>query len=171
MRIQLASSLILLLAVSSCESAKGPLSKSKTSAAPKPAACTSAASSGHMPAVQELESAGYDSFITTPGRLMVVDFHADWCGPCRRLGPVLEQVAGEFPGKVCIGRVNVDNAREIAEREGVRGIPDVRIFRDGRQVDQFVGVVDAGTIRELLRKHSEDLQVAQAAEPKRRSSE
>jgi len=76
------------------------------------------------------------------------------------LGPVLEQVAGEFPGKVYLGKVNVDDARDIAQREGIRSIPDVRIFRDGKQVDQFVGMADAETIRAMLRKHSEGIQVA-----------
>ncbi|RYD57768.1 MAG: thioredoxin [Verrucomicrobiaceae bacterium] len=118
-----------------------------------------------MAAVQDLGSASYDSFITTPGRVMVVDFHAHWCGPCKMLGPVLEQVTGEFPGKVFLGKVNVDDARDIAQREGIRSIPDVRIFRDGKQVDQFVGVADAETIRALLRKHSEGIQVAKLEKP------
>ena len=158
MKIHLASSLILLLAVPSCESTKGLLSKK--AATSKPAASGSA-----VAAVQELESAGYDSFIATPNRVMVVDFHAHWCGPCRMLGPVLEQVVGEFPGKVSLGKVNVDEARDIAQREGVRSIPDVRIFRDGKQVDQFVGVADAEAIRALLRKHSEGIQVAKVDDP------
>lgn len=154
MRIHLASSLILLLAVPSCESTKGLLSKTKASTA------NSAGSASATPAVQDLNSAGYDSFIGTQGQVMVVDFHAHWCGPCKMLGPVLEQVVGEFPGKVSLGKVNVDDARDIAQREGVRSIPDVRIFRDGKQVDQFVGVASADTIRAMLSKHSEGIQVA-----------
>jgi thioredoxin len=162
MKIHFASSLILLLATPSCESTKGLLSK-KT-ATSKPAAGSSA-NPGPVAAVQDLDSAGYDSFIATRGRVMVVDFHAHWCGPCKMLGPVLEQVAGEFPGKVYLGKVNVDDARDIAQRERIRSIPDVRIFRDGKQVDQFVGVADAETIRAMLRKHSEGIQVAQLEKP------
>jgi thioredoxin len=163
MKIHFASSLILLLAVPSCESTKGLLSK-KT-ATSKPAESASANPAGPVAAVQDLDSAGYDSFVATPGRVMVVDFHAHWCGPCKMLGPVLEQVAGEFPGKVSLGKVNVDDARDIAQREGIRSIPDVRIFRDGKQVDQFVGVADAETIRAMLRKHSEGIQVAKVDKP------
>ncbi|HEY1120102.1 MAG TPA: thioredoxin [Haloferula sp.] len=159
MKIHFASVLIPLLAVSSCESTKGLLSKSKASAG------GSAASVSAAPAVQELDSARYDSFVGKRGQVMVVDFHAHWCGPCRMLGPVLEQVVGEFPGKVSLGKVNVDDARDIAQREGVRSIPDVRIFRDGKQVDQFVGVADAETIRAMLRKHSEGIQVAKVDSP------
>jgi thioredoxin 1 len=164
MKHHVAASLFLLLAVPACEKANDLLSKARTSA-PKPAASSSAPSRKPVAAVQELDSAGYDSFVATTDHLMVVDFHADWCGPCKMLGPVLEQVAGEFPGKVCIGKVNVDHASDIAQREGVRGIPDVRIFRDGKQVDRFVGAVDAETVRSLFRKHSEGLQVAKLEKP------
>ncbi|MCW1922473.1 thioredoxin domain-containing protein [Luteolibacter arcticus] len=162
MRLHLATSLLVLLAVPACEKAKDLLAKAKP-AASKPAA--SAASAASMPAVQDLDAAEYDGFIATPGHLMVVDFHADWCGPCKVLGPVLEQVAGEFPGKVSIGKVNVDHAQQIAQREGVSGIPDVRLFRDGKEVDRFVGGVSADKLRALFQKHSEDLQVAKAEKP------
>jgi len=164
MRVHLASSLLLLLAVPACDKAKSLLSKAKA-AAPKPAASAAAGSSAPSAAVQDIDSAGYDAFVATPGHLMVVDFHADWCGPCKMLGPVLEQVTGEFPGKVYLGKVNVDDARDIAKREGVSGIPDVRLFRDGKQVDQFVGAMDAEKIRALLRKHSDGLQVAKLDAP------
>lgn len=162
MRIHLASSLILLLAVPSCESSKGLVSKAKA-----PASKPAAASASAVPSVQDLDSARYDSFVATPGKVMVVDFHAHWCGPCRTLGPVLEQVVGEFPGKVSLGKVNVDDARDIAQREGVRAIPDVRIFRDGKEVDRLVGLADADTIRAMLRKHSEGIQVSKVEKPKR----
>jgi thioredoxin 1 len=115
--------------------------------------------------VQDVGSGDYDTFVATPDRLIVVDFHADWCGPCKMLGPVLEQVAGEFPGKVTIGKVNVDHAKDIARREGVSSIPDVRIYRDGKEVERFIGAVDAARIRELFRTHSDDLQVAKQEKP------
>lgn len=164
MKLHATASLLLLLAVPACDKAKDLLSKTK-GAAPKPAAGATSAPAKPVAAVQELDSAGYDAFVATPGHLMVIDFHADWCGPCKMLGPVLEQVAAEFPGTVCIGKVNVDHVRDIAQREGVRSIPDVRLFRDGKQVDQFVGAADAAKIRALFRKHGEGLEVAKMKEP------
>ena len=97
--------------------------------------------------VRELDAAAFDPFTQTPGKLVVVDYYADWCGPCRELGPVMEAVAGEFSGRVVIGKVNVDKAGDLAQRAGVHGIPDVRIYRDGKQVDQFVGSMPAAEIR------------------------
>ena len=160
MRFQLVHSLLLLLfAVPACDKVKELAAKAKP--ASKPAVAAKA-----MPVVQELEAAGYDDFIATPGQLMVVDFHADWCGPCKMLGPVLEQVAGEFGGKVGIGKINVDHAKELAGRLGVRGIPDVRLYRDGKEVARFVGAVDAAKVRQLFEKHSEGLQLVEMEEAK-----
>jgi thioredoxin len=158
MKLHLATSLFVLFAVPACDKAKDLISKAKAVA---PKAAASAAATAAMPAVQDLDAAGYDAFVASPGRLMVVDFHADWCGPCKVLGPVLEQVAAEFPGKVSIGKINVDHAKALAARTGVRGIPDVRLFRDGKEVDRFVGAIGADQVRALFQKHSEGIQVAQ----------
>ena len=69
----------------------------------------------------------------------MVDFYADWCGPCRMMTPVVEQLAGEYAGKVTIGKLDVDNNQEIAIRYGVQGIPTLGLFRDGKLVDRLVG--------------------------------
>ncbi|TMF32173.1 MAG: thioredoxin, partial [Chloroflexi bacterium] len=70
---------------------------------------------------------------------VVVDFYADWCHPCHMMGPVVEQLAGEFAGKVKIGKLDVDANEEIAIRYGVMGIPTLGLFRDGKMVDRLVG--------------------------------
>jgi thioredoxin len=139
---------LLSLALTGCDGLKKPAAK------PKPASTTPATKG---PAdVRDLAAADFDSFTKTPGQLVVVDFYADWCGPCRQLGPVLEEVAGEYSGRVVIGKVNVDRAGELAQRERVSGIPDVRLYRDGKRVDQFTGGRDAESIRQLFAKHAPD---------------
>jgi thioredoxin len=156
--------LILLplgLLAPSCDKAKALVDKAKESAA---ANVTPSDKPATGPLVRDLAAAEFESFIASPGRLMVVDFHADWCGPCKTLGPVLEQVAGEFPGKVFLGKINVDQAGDLPAKEGVRGIPDVRLYRDGKRVDQFVGAVDAARIRSLFEKHTAGIEVAAAGQ-------
>ncbi len=70
---------------------------------------------------------------------VVVDFYADWCGPCRMMEPVVEHLASEYAGKVVIGKLDVDLNQEIAIRYGVMGIPTLGLFRDGRLVDRLIG--------------------------------
>ena len=70
---------------------------------------------------------------------VVVDFYADWCGPCRMMTPVVEQLALEYAGKVTIGKLDVDVNQDIAIRYGVMGIPTLGLFRDGKLVDRLVG--------------------------------
>jgi thioredoxin len=154
----------LLLALPSCDRARKLLGKASKIPLPTPAATPPAATPSTGTAdVRALAATEFDSFVATPNRLVVVDFHADWCGPCRTLGPVLEQVAAEFPGKVRIGKINVDHAGDLPAIEGVSGIPDVRLYRDGKLVDKFVGAIDAGRIRGLFEKHSAGITVDTAA--------
>ena len=74
------------------------------------------------------------------GALMLVDFWAEWCGPCRMLGPVIEGLADEYEGRAVIGKVNVDEEGELAMRYGVMNIPTVILFKNGREIDRTVGV-------------------------------
>jgi thioredoxin len=150
----------LCLFAPSCDKARALVDKAKESAT------ASVAPSDKLPTgptVRDLEAAEFESFIASPGRLMVVDFHADWCGPCRTLAPVMERVAGEFPGKVFIGKINVDRAGDLPGKEGVSGIPDVRLYRDGKLVDKFVGAISSDQVRELFAKHSAGITVGAGA--------
>jgi thioredoxin 1 len=84
----------------------------------------------------------------------LVDFWAAWCGPCRTVGPIVEELAEEYKGKVKVAKLDVDNNKEIASKYGVRGIPTLMLFKDGQIVDQIVGAVPKSRIKELLDKVS-----------------
>lgn len=107
--------------------------------------------------VTELDKATYAKFPDQPGRVVLVDFHAHWCGPCRKLGPLLEKIAQEHKGLVLIGKVDVDANKEIAAKEGVSGIPDVRVYRDGKLIDQFVGAPGESKLREQVKDYVKGL--------------
>ena len=84
------------------------------------------------------------------GKLMMVDFWADWCGPCRMLAPVIDQLAERYEGKVVSGKVNVDDEQELAIRYGVMSIPTVIFFKDGKEIDRKVGVQPASVYTQTL---------------------
>lgn len=79
--------------------------------------------------------------------LLLVDFWAEWCGPCRMIAPSLEELATEYKDRVAVGKVNVDENRKVATKFGVRSIPTLLFFRDGARVDQVVGAHPKATIK------------------------
>ncbi len=89
--------------------------------------------------VTNVSKANFAQFISRKNALVVVDFNATWCGPCKMMGPVLDKATELHPGVVYLGKVDVDQAPELAQAQGVHGIPDVRIYKDGKEVDRMVG--------------------------------
>ena len=92
---------------------------------------------------------GFDKALSE-GKLMMVDFWAGWCGPCRMLGPVIEDLAGQYEGKAVVCKVNVDEEQELAIRYGVMSIPTVIFFKDGKEIDRKVGVMPAQAYTQVL---------------------
>lgn len=84
---------------------------------------------------------------TTP---VLVDFWAEWCGPCKQIGPALEQIADELSGKVVIAKVNIDDSPMVPSRLGVKGIPTLMLFKDGQLASMKVGAMPKGKIVEWL---------------------
>ena len=101
--------------------------------------------------IMELTSANFKSTVDS-GTPVLVDFWAPWCGPCRVIAPILEEVAREFDGKARVAKVNVDDSPDIASQFGVRGIPTLILFKDGRIQGQMVGVNPKSNIVSLLQK-------------------
>ena len=85
--------------------------------------------------------------------LAMVDFWAEWCGPCKMLSPVIEELAQEFDGKVLVGKVNVDEEPDLARRFGVMTIPTVVFLKNGKEVERKVGAMPAAVFRGVLDKH------------------
>ena len=84
------------------------------------------------------------------GKPVVVDFWAEWCGPCRMLTPIIEELAKEYEGKVTIGKLNVDDNDDSPELYGIRYIPTVLFFKNGELVDKLVGVAQKATFVEKI---------------------
>jgi thioredoxin 1 len=96
----------------------------------------------------KVTDASFEDDVIKSTEPVVVDFWAEWCGPCRMIAPALEEIAAEMKGKVKIAKLNVDENPEVASKYGVRSIPTLMVFKDGKQVDAKIG---AGPKTELSR--------------------
>ena len=101
---------------------------------------------------KHLTSADFETFLAEK-KVALVDFWATWCGPCRMVGPVIEQMAGEYAGKANVGKVNVDEQNSLAAQFGVMSIPTVVLFENGKEVDRRVGAMPIDAYKAMIDAH------------------
>ena len=92
----------------------------------------------------------FDSEVIKAGKPVIVDFWAEWCGPCRMVGPIIDELSKDFEGKAVVGKIDVDANQEFAAKYGVRNIPTVLLFKDGELVSRQVGVAPKKTYEDAI---------------------
>ncbi|HNV98191.1 MAG TPA: thioredoxin [Chitinophagales bacterium] len=101
----------------------------------------------------EFTDANFKQTVLDSAKLSVIDFWAEWCGPCRVVGPVIEELAKDYDGKVNIGKVNVDFNPEISMMYGIRNIPTILFIKNGQVVDKQVGAVPKSVLDAKVKQH------------------
>ena len=102
--------------------------------------------------VIEFNDQNFDSEVLESKTPVLVDFWAVWCGPCKAIAPIIEEIANDFNGKVSVGKVDVDNNNQVAMKYGIRSIPTLLLFKNGEVVDQVIGNVGKESIESMLNK-------------------
>jgi len=103
--------------------------------------------------IMTLTSSNFEAETKRAESPILVDFWAEWCGPCRMLTPVLEQLAQDYQGKARIGKLNVDDHSGLAAKYGVQSIPTLLLFKQGKVVEQYIGATSKDVLARLIDKH------------------
>lgn len=103
--------------------------------------------------VVEINSNNFENEVVNNQGITVVDFFADWCGPCRKLGPILEEVEQELSSKVKFTKINTDNNIEVAKKYQVSGLPTLMVFKNGKPAERMVGLMPKTSIITNIEKH------------------
>ncbi|MGI6706936.1 MAG: thioredoxin [Clostridia bacterium] len=101
----------------------------------------------------EITIENFDSKVLESDKPVLVDFWASWCGPCRMVAPIIDQLANEYDGQIIVGKVNVDEQREIAMKYRVMSIPTIYLFKYGEPVDHVIGARPKAELEEMIKKH------------------
>ena len=103
-------------------------------------------------AVIKVDHSNFKEVISENKGTVVIDFWAEWCGPCRQIGPFVDELAAQYEGQVTIGKYNVDEGDEISGEYGIRNIPTLLFFKDGQLVDKHVGSANKAQLEEKVKK-------------------
>ena len=104
--------------------------------------------------IREITDENFADEIESSEGLAIVDFWAEWCGPCRMVGPIIEELAEQYSGKIKVGKLDVDSNRVTAGRFNVRSIPSILYFKDGQMVDAVVGAYPKKFLEEKILEHA-----------------
>ena len=99
---------------------------------------------------KEFTADNFESEVIQSAQPVLVDFWAEWCGPCRQIAPAIDEVAAEYEGRAVVGKVNIDHHPDIASQYGIRSIPNLLVFSDGKVQQQIVGAVGKSEISEAI---------------------
>ena len=99
----------------------------------------------------EINDSNFDELVSNSEKPVLLDFWAEWCGPCRMIAPIIEELHNQYGDKVVIGKVDVDDSAKVSEKFGIRSIPTLVFMKNGEMVDKLVGAVPKNTIEEKLK--------------------